>query len=431
MPSLSSTERKQKNEKRKRESENSKNLNVLSQKYPKIQNNEKVGTREVVENRKAIATRVEGDITGKTVIGLTEKDIIQKEIEGQTSEYNKLNVAKLSNEKKGFILKQRDPSKIKIRNISEEASKGANRRNNWVIYIKQIIFHTNRFGQPLKYPSLVSNHIVQMAYHMQVTNKNSPSALNIAIAPYLVAAILVAPEFSNFRKKLDEKNLLSPPVNLFDLHYKIDNNTGTPFLPQSYERMKEIYDNFLQRLIIENSIKKPSLISFYEITKEKIFWDRFRNYEKYLENERNILKGFDLRDNGFDQANELQSNIRVQRVNHKTPKDFEIENLDPDFLGSSLLESQPLNNSSNNTTVGTVNNQYNPTTMATNKNSLLKNIYNTIENLFETNEEIKEMENVIKLDSSPIENLTDNNIGENSQQDYDSDGFNNGQFSFY
>lgn len=161
-------------------------VNEIAQnnKNPKVQQNTIVGSREQVENTKALATWKHSDN-----YGLTESELIPKIIIGQKGPYNDTNIASIKNtgqvdnntKQEIRVIKFKNNEKPKQRFISAKASDGAKNRNNWVKYCTQIKILAN-FSIYMTFPEIISNRIVQMMYNSKLTvPTRSPEGVPINI----------------------------------------------------------------------------------------------------------------------------------------------------------------------------------------------------------------------------------------------------------
>lgn len=389
MPVLSNTRKNGINSKRRLIAETINNVN--QQKYPKIQNGETVGSREVVENRKAVATRVEGDILGRKSVGLTDDDITQKVIAGQKGKFNELNLSQIKKKGDTTILKLRDDTVLKTRNISKVASEGAKKRNNWIIYVKQVQLHQQNFNLAVfKYPELVGNPILQAFYHMKIFDSGNNSSLRVSIAPFVFAMIYSESNNSligEIIKKIDES-----PNNPLDREINTSNNLLT-----------RILNKYRQSIHEDDTIKNKN---YYIQNINKLGWDRFENYENMLVNENTLLDGVNFSDEqseDFNHINNQQRDTRVRRVRHKARREvinFD-ENLIEDFLAMNENEiaanETPPNGA--NETASAVNEILNDAT----------NVVNTIFSLNETFADFDEMMGELNNLNQP----TDDNEYEN------------------
>lgn len=144
--------------------------NTTKMKYPKIQYETAVGSRDVVENNHAASTWRTGDKR----YGLTRQEIVKKEIAGAKGVFNEENlntflirdVVQPDNTiKKGLAIQKRSDN-IKSRYISQKASDGAKQRNNWIRYVRRAVqFGKDLPGEKWSYTRLVADPIFQAMYH--------------------------------------------------------------------------------------------------------------------------------------------------------------------------------------------------------------------------------------------------------------------------
>lgn len=376
MPLIS---KEQKNEIKKRRREFNENTNIiLQQNYPKIQNGKKVGTRETVENRKAVATRVEGDVTGKTNVGLTAEDLTEKEIVGQKGKYNELNINNISTKNGKTVIKSRN-NKIKIRNISKTASEGALIRNNWIIYVKQIQLHQKNFNIPIKkFPELVSNKVLQAFYHIKYYNNdpNVDGKIFLAIAPYIFA-FLTDPTKSNIMIEL-EALLKNSTTNIFDRKF------GT--VPRRMNQISQLYNLYIsEKDDITNKF-------FYLSNGNKFGWNKFENYENNIKNDPEyLIDGINILNDNSEDINRIiqeQSNMVVKSTQIRQQRVIQPENRPaPDDELNDLPFAEE------------------------DYNFAPEIVDNIIENLYNDNNNLAEFDN-LQFNDINLDNLASENIGE-------------------
>lgn len=384
MPVISSTRKNSINAKRRLIVETVNNVNT--QKYPKVQNGETVGSREVVENRKAIATRVEGDILGRKSVGLTDDDITQKVIVGQKSRFNELNLAQIKKRGNSTVLKVRDDTILKTRNISKVASEGAKKRNNWIIYVKQVQLHQRNFNLPVfKYPELVGNPILQAFYHMKIFDSDNNSNLRVSIAPYVFAMIYSERNgrlINEIFRKIDEK-----PENPLDREINTSNNLLTRILNKYREMVQDEDINIINR-------------GYYIHNINKLGWNRFENYENMLSSEDTLLDGVNFSEeqsDDFNHINNQQKETRIKKVKHKTIRErINVdENLIDDFLA---LNEEEMTNG---------NEIERPAENISIVNEVINEATNVVNTIFSVNESFADFDEMM----GQINNLNENTEG--------------------
>lgn len=265
-------------------------------KDPKIQNNYNIGSREVVQNNKAVATRVIKRNRESYEIGLTNPEIKEKEIAGQRSEYNKLGASKIIHKNNEIIIKTREYNNNKIKNISSKASEGAKKRNNWIIWLKQIQLHILYLTRnQIKFPQLI-NDVMTSIWNRTMRCENQD--VFAPLSPLYASMAFVSRDMQDINNEIKYKNFS------FDI------------MDESYNEEKENQILQIMKLEIEKQIEELQLedpynnyINYLNNNKDKQYWNRFQTYI-FSENE--LIDGVD--------KEEICSYFSENRLNIKSIK---------------------------------------------------------------------------------------------------------------
>lgn len=294
-------------------------INLLANKNPKVQNNFIVGSRETVENNKAVATRVNKKRKNGVDfdIGLTGREIVEKEIAGQRSDSNTLGISKIEQNGNNINITSRNIDNIKIKNISIKASEGAKKRNNWIIWLKQIQIHLKKiYNIDKSYTSLI-NKISTTIWNQRIICEGDENYIIAPFSPLFMALFLnIKSLFLNNLRDLLLNNKQYISTNF--------NEPDPNFDKEQYDQIILDLDNELER-VINNNFGGDDYNNFLLRSRQKYYFNRFINHTLLTENQ--ILSGETKENicNFFNNTNWSMKRIKKRIRNNRNEDNIDEE----------------------------------------------------------------------------------------------------------
>lgn len=266
---------------------------------PAWQSNAKVGSRYRIEKNKAQYTW-----KYRNVGGLSENEIEPLPILGGRGDFNREPIAKIVNNGDGEdaeIVYNPNPMQRKIKYSSKNASEGALKRNNWVIYVQTALMSVNQFALvKLKYPQVISDVVLQAMFHAEKKVVNEGENKYYPMNPVTYCAF---------------NSQDNPHINSMVVNYLASDQN---YFTEKRNEAEQIWRDFSGR----NGINAQSGLDF---------WDRFGDHSTDLDsfslNRNRMIRNQTIINPNQRQVNNqpLFLNVQPRQVNNPQPINTRME----------------------------------------------------------------------------------------------------------